>query len=389
MLARQRCSWVLAAVLLAGCGHVIQPDLAPNWKGFDFKKPPCVPSPRTELPADQAAVRYLGGGGLYVEWQETALLLAPFFSNPGILRVRFGHLSSDAEAVRRGLGAMDLTRVRAIAAGHSHYDHLADLPGVAETYAPTARIYVNRAGFNALAPLAPLTGRVISLEGEEGNDWIWLRDVDGNREPVRFRKVESEHAPQFFHYHFAAGPIDQPWTEDWQRRWTSNLRAGTTFAFVIDLMSQDLQEVRFRMYYQDAANPDGKGLPSFDGIDEHGFDLAVLCMASYQFVHHHPEYIIGGLRPRHVLVTHYEDFFRNTRKSVRFVFPLSNSAADRFLRRMKSALSRPDLQGPEGTVCGPSAPGWTMPMPGEWMRFRVPETVAERNTCDGGIDKDA
>lgn len=371
MLARQRCSWAFALVLLAGCGHVIEPDLAPNWKGFDFRNPPCALSPRAELPADQAAVRYLGGGGLYLEWQGTAFLLAPFFSNPGIFRVRFGRLSSDAEAVRRGLGAMDLTRVRAIAAGHSHYDHLADLPSVAETYAPSARIYVNQAGFHALAPLAPLTGRVASLEGEEGNGWIWLRDVDANRLPVRFRKVESEHAPQFFHYRFAAGSIDQPWTGDWQRRRVRHLRGGATFAFVIELMSQDLQEVRFRMYYQDAANPENKGLPRFEEIGEHGFDLAVLCMASYQFVDHHPEYILGGLRPRHVLVTHYEDFFRSTRKSVRFVFPLSSGAADRFLRRTKSSLARPDLQGPDGTVCGPSAPGWTMPMPGEWMRFPV------------------
>jgi hypothetical protein len=372
MLARQTRSCVLAALVLAGCGHVIQPDLAPNWKGFDFKKPPCELSPRPEPAADHVALRYLGGGGLYIEWQGTALLMSPFFSNPGALRVQFGHLSSDTEAVRRGLEAMDLTRVHAIAAGHSHYDHLGDLPSVAETYAPTARIYVNGAGFNALAPLAPLAGRVVSLEGEEGNDWIWLRDVDGDREPVRFRKVESEHAPQFFHYRFAAGSIDQPWTEDWRRQRTRNLRGGTTYAFVIELLSQDLQEVRFRMYYQDSANPEGKGLPSFEAIDKHGFDLAVLCMASYQFVVHHPEYILGGLHPRHVLVTHYEDFFRNTRKSARFVFPLSNGAADRFLRRMKSSLPQQDLQGPDGTVCGPSAPGWTMPRAGEWMRFRVP-----------------
>jgi hypothetical protein len=27
--------------------------------------------------------------------------------------------------------------------------------------------------------------------------------------------------------------------------------------------------------------------------------------------------------------------------------------------------------GPEGTVCGPSSPAYTMPMPSEWMRFRA------------------
>jgi L-ascorbate metabolism protein UlaG (beta-lactamase superfamily) len=361
----------LVLLCTVGCGHVIRPELAPNWRGFDFAKPPCPLSPRPEPEVGQVALRYLGAGGLYIEWQGTALLMSPFFSNPGILRARFGRLATNAEAVRRGLDGMDLSRVRAVAAGHSHYDHLGDLPTVAEKYAPAARIYVNQTGFNALAPIASLAGRVASLEGEEGRDWIWLRDAQGNRAPIRFRKVESEHAPQFFHYRFAAGEIDGRWTEDWTHRRYSALKGGTAFAFVIDLMSQDLQRIRFRMYYQDAANAEGKGLPRLEDVQEHGFDLAVLCMASYPFVHRHPESILGRLQPRHVLVAHYEDFFRDPRKPVRFVFPLTNAAADKFLFRVKAALPEEGNRGPIGHVCGASSPGWTVPMPGEWMLFRV------------------
>jgi hypothetical protein len=374
---------LLPLLALAGCGHLIRPDLAPNWHGFDFAHPPCRLSARLEPASDQAVLRYLGAGGLYVEWQGSALLMSPFFSNPGVFRAQLGGLSSDADAVRRGLDGMDLSRVRAIAAGHSHYDHLGDLPSVAETYAPAARIYVNQAGFNALAPLAPLAGRVASLEGPEGEAWIWLRDPDANRLPIRFHKVASEHAPQFWHYHFAAGGIDAPWREDWRHRRLRDLHAGQTFAFVIDLMAPDLSTVRFRMYYQDAANPEEKGFPDFADLGPERFDLAVLCMASYQFVHRHPESILGHLQPRHVLVTHYEDFFSDTRKSVRFVFPLTSGAADRFLVRTKTALAGWARKGPEGTVCGPSSQDFTMPMPGEWMRFAVPAgTPTTRSNSD-------
>lgn len=366
---------LISFLALAGCGHVIRPDLAPNWHGFDFSRPPCRLSPRLEPVADEAVLRYLGAGGLYIEWQGSALLMAPFFSNPGLLRAQFGRLSSDAEAVRYGLDGMDLSRVRAIAAGHSHYDHLGDLPAVAETYAPAARIYVNQAGFNALAPLAPLAGRVASLEGEEGEGWIWLRDVDGNRLPIRFHKVASEHAPQFWHYHFAAGGIDSPWTEDWKHHWMRDLHVGQAFAFVIDLMAPDLSTVRYRMYYQDAANPEETGFPAFAELGPERFDLAVLCMASYQFVRRHPESILGHLHPRHVLIAHYEDFFRDLRKPVRFVFPLTNGAAERFLVRTMTALAGVERKGPEGTVCGPSGQDFTMPMPGEWMRFAVSPTA--------------
>lgn len=362
---------VLVLVWLVGCGHVIQPELAPNWGRFDLSHPPCHLSPRPAPADDQVVLRYLGAGGLYLEWQKTALLMGPFFSNPGVLRVQFGRLASDAEAVRRGLEGVDTFRVGAIAAGHSHYDHLGDLPLVAETYAPAARIYVNQTGSNALAPLPPLMDRVTSLEGDEGKDWIWLRDPDTNPLPIRFRAVDSGHAPQLPRYRFAAGEIKQPWTEDWKHHRIRDLQGGKTFAFVIDLMSDDLQKVRFRIYYQDAANPPETGFPTFAGVGEHGFDLAVLCLASYQFVGRHPESILGRLHPRHVLIAHYEDFFRDRRKPVRFVFPLSNAAANRFLRRTQDALSGSATKGPEGTVCGPSGPAFTMPMPGEWLRFRV------------------
>lgn len=367
---------VLLAGLLAGCGHRIAPELAPNWRGFDFRQPPCPLSARPEPAADGAVLRYLGASGLYVEWQGSALLMAPYFSNSGLLRVQFGRLSSDAEAVRRGLGGMDLSRVRAIAVGHSHYDHLADLPEVAAAHAPAARIYVNQAGFHALAPLQPLAGRVVSLEGPEGEGWISLRDPDGNPLPIRFHKVLSEHAPQLPHYHFARGQLPEPWTGAWSERRIRHLKAGTTHAFVIDLLAPDLRRVRFRIYYQDSANPEDRGFPPrFAGADEHGYDLAVLCMASYQFVRRHPESILGRLRPHHVLVTHFEDFFRAAGKAFRFVFPLSDRAANGFLRRTRDALGETETEprGPDATVCGAGSPGWTMPMPGEWLRFRVPE----------------
>jgi hypothetical protein len=369
MLARRRFPLVLALIGLAGCGHVVRPEFAPNWpgpKGFDFSNPPCHLSVRPSPPDDRVILRYLGAGGLYVEWQGTALLMSPFFSHRSAFQAWFGRLHSDPNAVRRGLDGMDLSRVRAIAAGHSHYDHLADLPAVAEGYARQARIYVNGSGAFALAAIPALSGRVTSLE--EADDWIWLRDADGNQLPIRFHRVASEHAPQLWHYHYAARPIPGPWTKEWKYQRNRSLGGGKTFAFVIELMSRDLRQVRFRMYYQDAANPEGVGFPTFTAPGD-PIDLAVLCMASYQFVHNHPESILEHLKPRHVLIAHYEDFFRDTREPVRFVFPLSNASANRFLGRLKTTLSGQETTGPEGTVCGPSTSGWTMPMPGEWMTF--------------------
>src|SRR5436309_2348182 len=173
---RRFLAWALLAGLsltgLAGCGHVIRPDLAPNHGRFDFSDPPCRLSPKPRLGPDEVGLRYLGAGGLYVEWQGNALLMSPFFSNPGIPQVLVRPLASDAWAVRQGLGGMDLSRVRAIAAGHSHYDHIGDLPLVAQEYLPRVPLYVNQTGANALASTA-VRDRVRILEEQEG--WIYLK----------------------------------------------------------------------------------------------------------------------------------------------------------------------------------------------------------------------
>jgi hypothetical protein len=366
---------LLPLLLLIGCGHSIRPEFAPNYPGrsFDFAKPPCQLSAKPDLGANEVAIRYLGAGGLYIEWQGTALLMSPFLSNPRIWAFPLGHLRIDQDAVQRGL-EMDLSRVRAIAAGHSHYDHIGDLPLVAETYAPGARVYVNNSGAHALAHVPILAGRVTSLESDEASGWISLKDPDQNDLPIRFLKVPSQHAPHFWGIHLSKGEIRKDWENGWETYRLHSLREGKTFAFVIDLRSPDLQTTVFRIYYQDAASPPDQGIPQLTGDDgKPGFDLAVLCMASYYIVRKQPGTILAALHPRHVLVTHYESFFRDTRKPVEFVPLLTNFWANRFFVRARRILNgwESAAVGPEGPVCGPSDSHWTMPVPGEWVKFRV------------------
>jgi hypothetical protein len=105
------------------------------------------------------------------------------------------------------------------------------------------------------------------------------------------------------------------------------------------------------------------------------YDLAVLCMASFRYVKNHPGGILGNLHPRHVLVTHYEDFFRDPQKPLRFVPLLTDRLANEFLGRVRTALAGTQTAGPVDSVCGPSSIAATMPLPGEWLRFH-PREVA-------------
>jgi hypothetical protein len=361
---------VLALPLAAGCGgHYVRGELAPNHPGvqrFNFLDPGCDKAQRPATTGnDDVVMRYLGAGGLYLEWQGTSILTGPFFSNP---KIPFRRLAANTDRIDEGLRGIDLSKVRAILVGHSHYDHLADVPEIAGRLTPGAWIYVNQTGANVLAGTS-VKGRVVSLEDPDMQTWIWARDEDGRALPIRFRAFETEHAPLYWHVHWSRGEVTKPWTE-WNGHRFYQLKAGRPLAFVIDFLAQDLETVRFRLYYQDSASPEGKGYPQLDGDDQAEFDLAVLCMASSQFVRNHPGGILGAVQPHHVLVTHYENFFRDAQKPVRFVALLTNHAADRFLTAVSAAL--PDgATGPVDTVCGPSSRVATMPLPGEWLRFRA------------------
>ena len=367
-----------AAALALGGGHSLGPGLASNHPdGFDFLEPGCEPAPRPPdpPPADAVAVRYLGAAGLYVEWRGQAILLGPFFSNPGILESGLRRMRLRQGAIDQGLEGVPLARVGAILAAHSHYDHIGDLPVVADRLAPWTRVYVNRSGANAFEPYPSLRDRTEVLDELEGK-WVRLEDGSGRPLPFRLRALRSSHAPHFDHvtlWRHTTKASSKPWTE---RRW-GTLGAGQPYAFVIDLLdpgaegAEDDAAVRYRIHYQDAASAAPDGIPPRELL-ERPYDLAVVCMASAHLVKPYPVDLVRAIRPRHVLVTHYDDFFRPWEERRGFVFFLTRRRAEAFLRRLQAALAEGGTAPPEAAAetCGPSAPGWTMPLVGEWIAFR-------------------
>ena len=350
----------LATLLLSGCGHVIYD--APNHSHgrFDFRRPPCVPMKRL-CPAGEVGVRYLGSGGVAIEWGGAVVLVGPYFSNYGLGRVLLGRLSPDLDAIRAGLSGVQGEQVAAILVGHSHHDHLGDVPAVAGI-APRARIFVNG------------PARTSSRPGSWENVWCpWSAGSEPGTASRGRPSASSPSAPGTRPSPCATtsgpGPVKKPLTRR-PRVWS--FKAGSPMAFVIDLLSPDLQRVRFRIYYQDAANPEGLGAPpEIARADGHGFDLAILCAASHNWERKAPEWILEQVRPRHVLVSHYDDFFSQSQRARRFVPLLTDTLANRYLDRIDVAFDSLGLpaRGPAGEVCGPSSRRWTMPVVGERVRF--------------------
>lgn len=372
-------SLLAAALLVAGaaasCGHTVHRP-AEGVERFDFRAPGCRSRPPADpTPNDAVVVRYLGAGGLYVGWRGAAILTGPFFSNPDLVEVAVGRNRPDCESIARGLDGLPLDRIGAILFGHSHHDHLADALAVASRI-PGARLYVNRTGELALAGDLP-AHRLAQLEHRLGEP-RQLADAAGRLLPFRVRAVRSDHAPHVGRIRFFSGEGGRP-LQGFHQLPYRHFKSGLTLALVIELTADadDDAPVLYRLLYQDSASREPVAhLPALDG----GYDLVVTCMASAHLAPGYPEDVVAFTGARHVLVTHYENFFRPWGPGHGFVPFLTDSRADAFLDRVGCGLEGRTAapSPPTGEVCGPSTDDWTMPVVGAWMTFRPSAAEDER-----------
>lgn len=331
--------------LLGGCGHVLS--------GFDYaKEHACVDASATD---EQVEVRYLGSGGVYIRWRGEAILLGASFSNPGMVRALLLRPKANDSRIEHYLKPLDLKRVRAILAAHSHYDHIGDLPAVAKRV-PQAKIYLNSSGMQIVQSERDLRTRAIEIAPKE---WVQVASS------IRVRAVESDHAPQLCPWRrwpcvYAPVPVKAAWEEDsWTKHKLRAFGGGSTLAFVIELWDEN--QVRYRIYYNEAA------ADSPAGQIEGDFDLAILCIAQWNWVRDYPRDLLAVLRPRHVMVSHWDNFFSTGTTSARFVPNLSNASAERFIDVVRNAVKT--KAGPVNAICGAHDTGWTMPVVGSTLVF--------------------
>ncbi len=301
-----------------------------------------VEAPCCEGAPDGLHLEYLGVGGWLIRHGESALLTAPFFSNPGMLDVALGRIETDTALVDTFLPPVE--DVSAILVGHGHYDHLLDVPYIARVRAPSARVYGSLSTIHTLTGDPELDpGRLVSVEDQAGDagaagEWI---EVEGGS--IRFMALRSEHAPHYMELNLFAGHHVEP-LEGLPDR-ASGWLEGQTLAFLIDLLGPDGEPV-YRIHYQDAAAEPPAGFPP-RLPDRKGVDLMIVCVPGAEQVNGYPEAIVGHLAPRRVILGHWEDFFRPRTEGLRLS---PGTDIDAFIRRVEGAL-------PEGGE-------WIMPLPG-------------------------
>jgi L-ascorbate metabolism protein UlaG (beta-lactamase superfamily) len=89
-------------------------------------------SPSNNIPEGAITVRYTGTATLVFSDGETTWMTDGWFSRPKPLRVLFGKIEPDLDAITKGLERNEVTNLAAVFPLHSHYDHAMDAPEVAK-----------------------------------------------------------------------------------------------------------------------------------------------------------------------------------------------------------------------------------------------------------------
>jgi len=294
-------------------------------------------------------VQYLGVGGYLFRYGKSTLMTAPFITNPSLLKIAtLTRLKTDEALVDRLLPPVE--DVKIILVGHSHYDHLMDVPYIMRKHAKKAMVYGSKTMGHIMAAAVDKS-RIVTVgkcaaKGKTPGQWIYNQD-----RTIRFMAIESEHAPHFAGIKFLP---EEPYNKDLKRlpRTVFGWVEGETYAYLIDFLNEQ-GGIVFRVHYQDAASTPHLGfIPDLPSNDQKRVDLAILCVASFTQVSNYPEGIIRHIQPKHIIFGHWEDFFRKQGKPVK---ALRATNVGNFIKRLEAVL--------------PEDSQWFLPMPFTQMRF--------------------
>lgn len=305
-------------------------------------------------------------GYLVVPYADTTHLVMtpPAYSNPTLwhlaLRDWWWGTRPNRTRITRGLNAVPdasptrLARVRAVLVGHGHYDHAMDLPPIMPLL-PTATIY----GSATVAHLLkPAMGGGVTTQLNDVSDSIGVsastRGGDITVGPrLRVRPIGWAHAPNLGSWTIAAGR----YTADRTRlpHTVHGWRMGEPLAWTIDILDER-GAVSLRIFHHDAAarlDIVRNALDVMRTMPKAAHTVVIMTAANWDQPSAYPGALLATLEPDHVVLGHWEDFFRSPAKKPKVV----------------RGISAPELIKEVERFVGLK---WSVLAPGATLRIRIP-----------------
>jgi L-ascorbate metabolism protein UlaG (beta-lactamase superfamily) len=230
-----------------------------------------------EPPKAGVRITYLGTNAYLLQSRDVTLLIDPYFSRVPLLPAALNLSMTSSRALTKR--HLPVRRVDAILVSHGHYDHLLDVPEVvaltgAKVIASSTSIQLARsAGVPSEKCIAVTAGENVSVRG------------------ARVRSLPAKHDRLFGRVPFDGPPRRLP------PRAAGDWVCGEPLAFLIEIGGR-------RIYIASGGRPNGVSPPSGGRID-----LAILGVALPDSRKRFAQ-VLEQWRPRYVLPSHQDDFFR-------------------------------------------------------------------------------
>lgn len=251
-------------------------------------------------------IRWFGTAAHSIETASTTLLLDPFVSRQGFTSLLTRPLTSDLGAIERHLPS----RVDAILCGHSHYDHVADAPAIAQL---TGAKLIGSASTCAWGRAFGLPDSQLEVVPPEGRTLV-VGDCAITFVPSRHGRATFGRIPFPGTVEHAPGPFGR----------LHHYRMGGAFGILVDASGT-------RIYHNGSAD-----LVDAE-LEGHHADVLLACLAGRKGTERYLERLVAHLEPRVIVPTHHDAFFAPLEEGV---FLLPGIDVEGFMKQAK--VLRPD-----------------------------------------------
>lgn len=294
-------------------------------------------------PRHQLNVLYTGCGGLVINSDSFSVLVDPFYSNKG-LPMFWKRLATDkrqADKVGRIIDSEcgGTRQISTVLVAHAHYDHVLDLPYMLATCLKDSRprIFGNASTRDALAniELPPYRFTVPEVSPVKPFATFPLN------EEMTLTVIHSGHAPHARisgqDFRMMGGDTGPKGVRGFNTRaykaWFWKWREGRNYAFMLNLHKKGMRRP-LRVFIQSSSCDPPDGIPGFLQPGD-SVDIAFLGVASANYLKDYPTTLLRTIRPRYVVLIHWEDFFRAYHKRPKVVRATKMHV---FLDRYKKAM---------------------------------------------------
>jgi hypothetical protein len=282
------------------------------------------------------SVQYLGSGGLYLIKDKGGILIDPFFSHQGLLRVLFAagfnckNIKSDTDMVSEGWDRIckhggNTPNILAMFVAHSHYDHLLDVPAVYQRilHQPKPKVYLNNSGYNTCYKVLGPQNMVMLEDSmsrpDSENSPIILIGPSGNK--IKVYAILAQHNPHIGHIKAFDGAVTSPvsdFSKPYSKTHGNDWLEGNTFSFLIDYLDSN-DNIELRVFVQSSSCNPNAGFPPASLLKGKDVDIAFLGVASYQGSPEYPDSLLKFIHPKKTVWIHWEDFFRKYTRNTKTV----------------------------------------------------------------------